>query len=47
LDGTDFIMMTNMEVEDVSNIGVGTKVRAHFREERHGAITDVYFRPVD
>ena len=47
LDGTDFIMMTNMEVEDVSRIKVGTRVKAHFREERHGAVTDVYFRPVD
>lgn len=47
LDGTDFIMMTNMEVDDVSKIKVGTRVKAHFREERHGTITDVYFRPMD
>ncbi|MFH1240810.1 MAG: Zn-ribbon domain-containing OB-fold protein [Pseudomonadota bacterium] len=47
LDGTDFIMMTNMEVEDVSKIKVGTRVEAVFREERHGTITDVYFRPID
>jgi uncharacterized OB-fold protein len=47
LDGTDFLMMTNMEVEDVSKIKVGTRVEAVFREERHGTITDVYFRPID
>lgn len=47
LDGADFIMMTNMEVEDVSKIKVGTRVKAFFREERHGIITDVYFRPID
>ena len=47
LDGTDFIMMTNIEVEDVSKIKVGTRVKAFFRDERHGAITDVYFRPID
>ena len=47
LDGTDFIMMTNMEVEDVSKITVGTRVEAAFRDERRGTITDVYFRPVD
>jgi len=47
LDGTDFIMMANMEVEDVSKIKVGTKVKAVFRDERHGTITDFYFRPID
>lgn len=47
LDGTDFIMMTNMEVEDVSKIKIGTRVKAYFRDERHGTITDVYFRPID
>jgi len=47
LDGTDGLIMTNMEVEDVSRVKVGTRVRAVFREERHGAITDFYFRPVE
>jgi uncharacterized OB-fold protein len=47
LDGTDSLLMTNMEVEDVSRIKVGTRVKAVFREERHGAITDFYFRPVE
>ncbi len=46
LDGTDSLMMTNMEVEDVSRVRVGTKVKAVFREERTGSITDFYFRPV-
>lgn len=47
LDGTDFLLMTNMEVEDVSKIGVGTRVRAVFRENRHGTITDFYFKPLE
>ncbi len=47
LDGTDFIMMTNMEVEDVSRVKAGTRVKAVFRDERHGTITDVYFTPID
>ena len=47
LDGSDFLMMTNMEVEDVAKIKVGTRVRAVFREERHGTITDFYFQPID
>jgi hypothetical protein len=47
LDGTDFLMMTNMEVEDVSKIRVGTRVEAVFREDRHGTVTDVYFRPLE
>ncbi|MBU2547765.1 MAG: Zn-ribbon domain-containing OB-fold protein [Proteobacteria bacterium] len=47
LDGSDFVMMTNMEVDDVSQIKVGTRVKAYFREERHGAITDFYFRPLE
>jgi uncharacterized protein len=46
LDGTDFLLMANMEVEDVSGIRPGTRVEAVFREERHGAITDFYFRPI-
>ncbi len=47
LDGTDFLLMTNMEVEDVSKISVGTRVKAVFRENRHGAITDFYFKPIE
>ena len=47
LDGTDFVMMTNMEVDDVSRIRPGTRVEAVFRDERHGTITDFYFRPID
>lgn len=47
LDGTDFIMMTNMDVEDVSKVKAGTKVEAVFRDERHGTITDFYFRAME
>lgn len=47
LDGTDFLLMANMEVDDVARIRVGTRVKAAFREERRGVITDFYFQPVD
>jgi uncharacterized OB-fold protein len=47
LDGTDFLLMTNMEVDDVAKIKVGTRVKAAFREQRHGTITDFYFQPID
>ncbi|MBI5605100.1 MAG: Zn-ribbon domain-containing OB-fold protein [Deltaproteobacteria bacterium] len=47
LDGTDFLLMANMEVEDVARIRVGTKVKAVFREERQGTITDFYFEPYE
>jgi uncharacterized OB-fold protein len=47
LDGTDFIMMTNMDVEDVSKVKAGTKVEAVFRDERHGTITDFYFSAME
>lgn len=46
LDGTHFLMMTNMEVDDVSQIKVGGRVKAVFREVRHGTITDLYFQPL-
>jgi uncharacterized protein len=46
IDGTGSLIMTNIEVEDVSKIKVGTRVKAVFRDERHGAITDFYFRPI-
>lgn len=39
--------MTNMEVDDVAGVKVGTKVKAVYRELRLGAITDVYFKPLD
>jgi len=47
LDGSDFLLMANMEVEDVTRIHPGTRVQAVFREERHGAITDFFFKPVE
>ena len=46
LDGTDFILMANMEADDVSRVKAGTRVEAVFREDRHGLITDFYFRPI-
>ena len=47
LDGSDFLMMANMEVDDITKIRVGTRVKAVFRDIRHGTITDFYFRVVD
>lgn len=47
LDGSDFLLMANMEVEDVAEIHPGTRVKAVFRNERHGAITDFYFKPLE
>lgn len=47
LDGTDFLLMTNMEVDDVAKVKVGTRVKVVFREERHGTITDFYFQPIE
>lgn len=47
LDGTDFLLMANMEVDDVARIKVGTRVKAVFREERQGTITDFYFEPME
>ena len=47
LDGSDFLMMANIEVDDTSKIKVGTRVEAVFRDTRRGSITDFYFRPID
>lgn len=47
LDGTNSLLMTNMEMEDVNQCRPGMRVEAVFRDERHGLITDFYFRPVE
>ena len=47
LDGTDFLMMANIEMDDVSRARPGMPVEVAFREARHGSITDIYFRPVE
>jgi len=45
LDGTDFLMINNIEMDDISQAKPGMRVKAVFREERDGAITDFYFEP--
>ena len=47
LDGTDFLMMTQIEMEDVSKARAGTKVEVVFRQQRHGTINDFYFRVME
>ena len=47
LDGTDFLMMANIEMDDVGQARRGMAVKVCYREERSGAITDIYFRPLD
>jgi uncharacterized OB-fold protein len=46
LAGTDFLVLGNIEMEDVSEARPGMKVRTVFRDERDGAITDFYFEAV-
>jgi uncharacterized OB-fold protein len=46
LDGTDTVMMTQMEMEDITKAKPGMRVNVEFREERDGRITDFYFKPV-
>ena len=47
LDGTESLIMTNMEMDDVEKCKPGMRVEAAFRDERHGMVTDLYFRPVE
>ncbi len=47
LDGTDSLLMTNMEMDDVDKCRPGMRVEAVFRDERHGTITDFYFKVMD
>jgi len=46
LDGTDSLLMTNMEMDDPSRARPGMRVKAEFRKNRYGIITDFYFRPL-
>jgi uncharacterized OB-fold protein len=45
LDETDFVVLTAIEMDDHSKAHVGMKVKAIFKEERTGRITDFYFAP--
>jgi uncharacterized protein len=46
LDQTDFVMLTNVEMDDPSKASVGMKVKAVFKQERTGRVTDFYFTPL-
>lgn len=46
LDGTDFRMISNIEMDNIEEARPGMRVEAVFREERHGSITDFYFKPI-
>ncbi len=43
LDGTDFVTLSNVEMEDHTKAEVGLKVKAEFKKERTGRVTDFYF----
>jgi uncharacterized OB-fold protein len=45
LDGADTPMVHAVDAGDASTMSTGMRVRAQYRDERHGAITDVYFVP--
>lgn len=45
LDGTDFLMMQNVYMDDVSLARPGMRVQVRFHEERDGRVTDFYFTP--
>lgn len=47
LDGTEFLLMQNIYMDDVTKIRAGMRVKACFQEERDGRITDIYFVPLD
>jgi uncharacterized protein len=46
LDGSDFVMMANVEMEDATKAEVGMKVQVVMKPERFGRITDFHFKPV-
>ena len=46
LDGTDSLLMPNLELNDPSQARPGLRVKAEFRKNRYGIITDFYFRPL-
>ena len=46
LDGSDFIILAVVEMEDVNLARVGMRVEVVFRKEREGRITDFFFKPI-
>jgi uncharacterized OB-fold protein len=47
LDGSDFLMMTNIEMDDVGKAHHGMPVKVVYRQEKSGAMTDIYFEPLN
>lgn len=45
IDGTDVAMVHAVDAGSPERMSTGMRVRAQYRDERHGAITDVYFVP--
>lgn len=46
LDGTDFLILANIEMDDVSEARPGMRVKAVFRDERDGVVTDFFFEAI-
>jgi hypothetical protein len=46
LDGADFLMMANIEMDDVTKAKPGMPVKVAYRPEKSGSITDIYFEPL-
>ena len=43
LDETDFVMLSNVEMSDVGKASVGMRVKAVFKNERIGRVSDFFF----
>jgi uncharacterized OB-fold protein len=46
LDGADTLLLQNVIMDDVTSAHLGMRVRAVFKEERKGEISDFYFVPL-
>jgi uncharacterized protein len=44
LDGSDFVMMSNVEMDDATKAHAGMRVQVVMKPERSGRITDFYFK---
>lgn len=47
LDGSDFIILSIIEMSDVNLARSGMKVEVAFRKEREGRVTDFFFKPIE
>lgn len=46
LDGSDFLIMGNIEMDDVNEAKRGMPVKVCYRENKSGSITDIYFQAI-